>query len=164
MVHAEQFRLRTNSDVKGDCHDYIGLCIFIYLYFSCICIFHVFVFLIYLYLSCIWISSQKTQWPEFGREDNIPLWTSERSGKLCGVRRDVNYEVTCDYHYHDKTLLDDNYCHFHFAWGYKCAKWKWSPPSHHTKILEDDNNYNHNANCIAMVIRVCEVIAMSPPI
>jgi len=52
MVHAEQFRLRTNSDVKGDCHDYI----------------------------------------EFGREDNIPLWTSERSGKLCGVRRDVNYE------------------------------------------------------------------------
>ena len=31
---------------------------------------------------------------EFGREDNIPLWTSERSGKLCGVRRDVNYEVS----------------------------------------------------------------------
>ena len=30
---------------------------------------------------------------EFGREDNIPLWTSERSGKLCGVRREVNYEV-----------------------------------------------------------------------
>merc|ERR1712130_753482 len=52
MVHAEQFRLRTNSDAEGDCHDYI----------------------------------------EFGREDNIPLWTSERSGKLCGVRRDVNYE------------------------------------------------------------------------
>jgi len=52
MLHAEQFRLRTNSDAEGDCHDYI----------------------------------------EFGREDNIPLWTSERSGKLCGVRREVNYE------------------------------------------------------------------------
>ena len=116
MVHAEQFRLRTNSDVKGDCHDYIGLCIFIYLYFSCICIFHVFVFLIYLYLSCIWISSQKTPWPEFGREDNIPLWTSERSGKLCGVRRDVNYEVTCNYHHHDKTLFDDKHGYFHFEW------------------------------------------------
>ena len=25
MLHAEQFRLRTNSDAKGDCHDYIGL-------------------------------------------------------------------------------------------------------------------------------------------
>ena len=24
MVHAEQFRLRTNSDAEGDCHDYIG--------------------------------------------------------------------------------------------------------------------------------------------
>ena len=24
MVHAEQFRLRTNSDAGGDCHDYIG--------------------------------------------------------------------------------------------------------------------------------------------
>lgn len=52
MVHAEQFRLRTNSDAGGDCHDYI----------------------------------------EFGREDNLPFWTTERSGKLCGVRRDVNYE------------------------------------------------------------------------
>ena len=30
---------------------------------------------------------------EFGREDNLPFWTTERSGKLCGVRRDVNYEV-----------------------------------------------------------------------
>ena len=25
MLHAEQFRLRTNSDKKGDCHDYIGI-------------------------------------------------------------------------------------------------------------------------------------------
>ena len=24
MLHAEQFRLRTNSDAEGDCHDYIG--------------------------------------------------------------------------------------------------------------------------------------------
>lgn len=52
LVHAEDFRLRTNSAVPGDCHDYI----------------------------------------EFGREDDIPLWTLERSGKLCGTRSDVKYE------------------------------------------------------------------------
>jgi len=52
LVHAEDFRLRTNSAAPGDCHDYI----------------------------------------EFGREDDIPLWTAEKSGRLCGNRRDVKYE------------------------------------------------------------------------
>jgi len=52
LVYAEIFRLRTNSDEPGDCHDYI----------------------------------------EFGREDDIPLWTLERSGKLCGIKNDVKYE------------------------------------------------------------------------
>jgi len=29
---------------------------------------------------------------EFGREDNIPFWTSERSGKKCGVQSNVHYD------------------------------------------------------------------------
>jgi len=29
---------------------------------------------------------------EFGREDSIPLWTTQRSGKLCGTQERVKYE------------------------------------------------------------------------
>ena len=54
LVHAEDYRLRTNSKAANDCHDYI----------------------------------------EFGREDDIPLWTMDRSGKLCGSRPNVKYHVS----------------------------------------------------------------------
>ena len=31
---------------------------------------------------------------EFGREDSIPLWTNQRSGRLCGTEEGVKYEVS----------------------------------------------------------------------
>ena len=144
MVHAEQFRLRTNSDVKGDCHDYIGLCTFIYLYISCICIFYLFVFVMYLdfltkaTMTRIWSRGQHPS------VDEWKVWKALRSSKRCQLWGELWLLLL--------TLFDDN--HGMVAWW--CARWKWSPPSHHKKILQDDNNYVHNA----IVIRVCEVVAM----
>ena len=102
MVHAEQFRLRTNSDAGGDCHDYIGF----QLHISSTSFFYDITQFstqdlvsrsTSFYLDIITITNMMiiifTTILEFGREDNLPFWTTERSGKLCGVRRDVNYEV-----------------------------------------------------------------------
>ncbi len=36
---------------------------------------------------------ERSQRRELFNVDEVPFWTTERSGKLCGVRRDVNYEV-----------------------------------------------------------------------